>query len=98
MRIDQPSFSGSITQDVENAYSNLSGSFTGSFTGSLTGELDVEQATFRNLEVEDTLLVGTDSGSGTQLQVTGSVDSTEGYSVDGTDVLDTSLAYAIALG
>lgn len=98
MRIDQPSFSGSVTQDVDNAYSNLSGSFTGSFTGSFAGTLDVVSASFQELEVEDKLTVGTSGSTGTVIEVTGSVDSTEGYSVDGTDVLDTALAYAIALG
>lgn len=98
MRIDQPSFSGSVTQDVDNAYSDLSGSFTGSFTGSLVGEIDVDQATFQELQVDEKLTVGTSGSTGTVVEVTGSVDSTEGYSVDGTDVLDTALAYAIALG
>lgn len=98
MRIDQPSFSGSITQDVDEAYSDLSGSFTGSFTGSLKGELEVDQAIFQELQVDDKLTVGTSGSTGIVVEVTGSVDSTEGYSVDGTDVLDTALAYAIALG
>jgi len=64
MRIDQPSFSGSITQDVDNAYSDLSGSFTGSFSGSFAGELDVLETSFNNLDVTNELRVGTNSGSG----------------------------------
>ena len=57
MRIDQPSFSGSITQ-APSAYADLSGSFTGSFTGSLSGsfigDITVEQAEFSNLTVKQT--------------------------------------------
>lgn len=97
MRIDQPSFSGSVTQ-APSAYSNLSGSFSGSFTGSFTGEIEVEEATFKDLEVTNTLRVGTATSGGVVLEVTGSVDSTEGFSVDGVDVLDSAIAFAIALG
>ena len=83
MRIDQPSFSGSITQ-APSAYAELSGSFTGSYTGSFSGsfigDIAVEQAEFSNLTVKQTLNVGTENF------------------VDGVDVLDSALAFSIALG
>jgi len=110
MRIDQPSFSGSITQ-APSAYAELSGSFTGSFsgsvTGSFTGDITVEQAEFTDLIVRETLTVGTtntgsvpniiNSGS---VEVSGSINVTEGnsFTVNGVDVVDTALAFSIALG
>lgn len=110
MRIHSPAFSGSITQDLDGAYANLSGSFTGSFTGSFKGEIEVTQATFQNLVITDTLTLGTDTGD--KQQITGSIfysGSIEGdgdinltnnseFQVDGVNVLDTALAFAIALG
>jgi hypothetical protein len=56
MVIHSPIFSGSITQD-SNAYANLSGSFTGSFTGSFKGTIDVSQASFDYLNVNQKLSV-----------------------------------------
>lgn len=110
MKIHSPSFSGSIIQDRENAYADLSGSFTGSFTGEFTGEITVEAATFDDLIVNNTLTLGNDSGD-IQL-ITGSMFLSGGLEVDGdvnvinggevqiqgVNVLDTALAFAIALG
>ena len=93
MVIHTPIFSGSITQDRNFGYADLSGSFTGSLTGSFKGTIEVQQATFNVLNVTEQLLV---SGS---MQMTGSIDLREGgYLVEGVNVLDTALAYAIALG
>lgn len=110
MRIDGPSFSGSITQ-APSAYADLSGSFTGSFTGSLSGsfigEITVETANFNDLVVRQTLEVGTQNTDGGvniinsgSVEVSGSVNVTEGnsFTVDGVDVLDSALAFSIALG
>ena len=92
MIIHSPIFSGSITQ-ASSAYANLSGSFTGSLTGSFKGTIDVEQAAFANLDVTNKLSV---SGS---ISMTGSMDLTAGgYLVDGVNVLDSAIAFAIALG
>jgi hypothetical protein len=88
MIIHSPIFSGSITQAL-SAYANLSGSFTGSFKGTI----DVQQASFDNLIVNNSLSV---SGS---LKMTGSMNLTAGgYLVDGVNVLDSAIAFAIALG
>lgn len=103
MVIHNPIFSGSIIQDKNFAYANLSGSFTGSLTGSFKGEIDVAQATFDILTVRERLSAGNSSddkhyftGS---VQLSGSVYSAQGgFYVDNVNVLDTSLAYAIALG
>jgi len=93
MVIHTPIFSGSITQDRNFAYADLSGSFTGSLTGSFKGTIEVQQATFNVLNVTQQLLV---SGS---MQMTGSINLRQGgYLVEGVNVLDTALAYAIALG
>jgi hypothetical protein len=93
MVIHSPIFSGSISQDRNFAYADLSGSFTGSLTGSFKGTIEVQQASFDNLIVNESLVV---SGS---MQMTGSINLTEGgYLVEGVNVLDTALAYAIALG
>lgn len=110
MRIDGPSFSGSITQ-APSAYAELSGSFTGSFTGSLSGsfvgDITVEQAEFGDLTIRETLTVGTTNQEGItnivnsgSVEVSGSVNVTEGnsFTVDGVDVLDSALAFSIALG
>lgn len=110
MRIDQPSFSGSITQAAD-AYADLSGSFegefSGSFTGSFVGDITVETADFENLSVRQTLLVGTENVDGGvnvinsgSIEVSGSINVTEGegFTVDGVDVLDSAIAFAIALG
>ena len=92
MIIHSPIFSGSITQ-ASNAYANLSGSFTGSFTGSFKGTINVSQASFDYLDVNQRLYV-----SGSQI-VSGSIYLTEGgYLVDGVNVLDSAIAFAIALG
>jgi hypothetical protein len=92
MVIHSPIFSGSISQ-ASNAYANLSGSFTGSFTGSFKGTIDVSQASFDYLDVNQRLYV-----SGSQI-VSGSIYLTQGgYLVDGVNVLDSAIAFAIALG
>lgn len=109
MVIHSPIFSGSIIQDRNNAYADLSGSFTGSLTGSFKGEIDVQQATFENLIVTRTLKLGsyvsdTQRITGSLLFTgsmsnTGSINLTQGaYLQDGVNVLDTALAYSIALG
>ena len=93
MVIHTPIFSGSITQDRNFGYADLSGSFTDSLTGSFKGTIEVQQATFNVLNVTEKLLV---SGS---MQMTGSINLRQGgYLVEGVNVLDTALAYAIALG
>jgi len=110
MIINSPIFSGSILQ-ANSAYANLSGSFTGAFTGSFKGLIDVQQASFDNLIVNNLLTVSGSmllSGSATingrfnvsgSESVTGSVNLTQGgFLVDNVNVLDTALAYAIALG
>ena len=92
MVIHSPIFSGSITQ-ASNAYANLSGSFTGSFTGSFKGTINVSQASFDYLDVNQRLYV-----SGSQI-MSGSIYLTQGgYLVDGVNVLDSAIAFAIALG
>lgn len=110
MKIHSPIFSGSITQAL-SAYANLSGSFTGSFTGSFKGLIDVQQATFDTLYVNSSIVLSGSlliSGSETlnghlyvsgSSQITGGLDVGGGnISVDGVNVLDTALAYSIALG
>ena len=93
MIIHSPIFSGSILQDRLHAYADLSGSFTGSLTGSFKGTIEVQQATFADLNVTNRLLV-----SGSQI-VTGSINlAAGGYLVDGVNVLDSAIAFAIALG
>lgn len=93
MVIHNPIFSGSIIQDRNNAFADLSGSFTGSLTGSFQGTINVQQASFANLTVTNKLLV---SGS---LIMTGSMNLTAGgYLVDNVNVLDSAIAFAIALG
>lgn len=93
MVIHSPIFSGSIIQDRNNAYADLSGSFTGSLTGSFKGTIDVQQASFDNLFVNNKLSV---TGS---MIMTGSINLTKGgYLVDGVNVLDSAIAFAIALG
>ena len=106
MRIDQPSFSGSITQ-APSAYADLSGSFTGSFTGSFKGDISVDVAEFTNLSVRDSLAIGYEKDVNTEyvivasgsISISGSVDlQGGGYNVDGVNVLDSAIAFAIALG
>ena len=110
MRIDQPSFSGSITQ-APSAYADLSGSFTGSFTGSLSGsfigDITVQQAEFTDLIIRQTLNVGTQNTDGGvniinsgSIEVSGSINLSpnNSFSIDGVDVLDSALAFSIALG
>ncbi len=93
MVIHSPIFSGSIIQDRVNAYADLSGLFTGSLTGSFKGTIEVQQATFADLNVTNKLNV-----SGSQI-ITGSIYLTAGgYLVDGVNVLDSAIAFAIALG
>ena len=110
MRIDGPSFSGSITQ-APSAYAQLSGSFTGSFTGSLSGsfvgDITVAEAEFNDLVIKQTLTTGTTNTDGGvnivnsgSVEISGSVNVTQGngFTVDGVDVLDSALAFSIALG
>lgn len=93
MVIHSPIFSGSIIQDRLHAYADLSGSFTGSLTGSFKGTIEVQTATFTNLNVTKQLYV-----TGSQI-ITGSIYLNQGgYLVDGVNVLDSALAFAIALG
>ena len=106
MRIDQPSFSGSISQ-APSAYADLSGSFTGSFTGSFKGDISVDTAEFTNLSVRDSLAIGYEKDVNTEyvivasgsISISGSVDlQGGGFNVDGVNVLDSAIAFAIALG
>ena len=110
MIIHSPIFSGSITQ-ANSAYANLSGSFTGSITGSFKGEIDVQTATFDNLKINNVaiisgslLITGSQTLTGPLFvsgttQITGGLDVHAGnVSVDGVNILDTALAYSIALG
>ena len=93
MVIHSPIFSGSIIQDRDFGYADLSGSFTGSFTGSFKGTIDVSQAAFDYLNVNQKLSI-----TGSQ-SITGSIYLTQGgYLVDGVNVLDSAIAFAIALG
>jgi hypothetical protein len=110
MVIHSPIFSGSIIQDKDFGYANLSGSFTGSLTGSFKGEIDVQQATFENLIVTRTITLGTDSID--SQRITGSMYVSGGITLDGdinvinggqvqvegVNVLDSAIAFAIALG
>ena len=109
MVIHSPIFSGSIIQDKNFGYANLSGSFTGSITGSFRGEIDVQQATFENLIVTRTLKLGSFTSDNQKITGsilitgsmvnTGSINLTQGaFLQDGVNVLDTALAYSIALG
>jgi hypothetical protein len=109
MVIHSPIFSGSIIQDRNNAYADLSGSFTGSLTGSFKGEINVQQATFDNLIVTRTLKLGSYTSdiqkvTGSLLftgsiSTTGSINVTQGaFLQDGVNVLDSAIAFAIALG
>lgn len=109
MRIDSPSFSGSITQ-APSAYADLSGSFTGSFTGSFKGEIEVAQASFTNLTVVRSLTLG--SFTSDSQKITGSILASGSFELDGNinvinggqvqvegvNVLDSAIAFAIALG
>lgn len=106
MRIDSPSFSGSIEQ-APSAYADLSGSFTGSFTGSFKGDISVDTAEFTNLSVRDSLAIGYEKDVNTEyvvvasgsIAISGSVDlQGGGFNVDGVNVLDSAIAFAIALG
>ena len=109
MRIDNPSFSGSITQ-APSAYAALSGSFTGSFTGSFRGEIEVTEAAFERLIVTRELTLGSFSDdiqliTGSMLmsgsiELDGNVNVINGgqLQVEGVNVLDSAIAFAIALG
>ena len=109
MRIDNPSFSGSITQ-APSAYAALSGSFTGSFTGSFKGEIEVTEAAFERLVVTRELTLGSFSDdiqliTGSMLmsgsiELDGNVNVINGgqVQVEGVNVLDSAIAFAIALG
>jgi len=87
--------------------SSYSGSYTGSFSGSFIGDIAVEQAEFTNLTVTQTLNVGTENTDGGvniinsgSIEVSGSINllPNNSFSVDGVDVLDSALAFSIALG
>jgi hypothetical protein len=59
MIIHSPIFSGSISQDPNNAYANLSGSFTGSFTGVGNFEgLEADSVAYENVIGKPTLVSG----------------------------------------
>jgi len=93
MIIHSPIFSGSIIQDRNNAFADHSGSFTGSLTGSFKGTIEVQQASFANLSITNRLSVSS------SLIMSGSMNLTAGgYLVDGVNVLDSAIAFAIALG
>jgi hypothetical protein len=59
MIIHSPIFSGSISQDPNNAYANLSGSFTGSFTGvgNFVG-LEADSVAYENVTGKPALVSG----------------------------------------
>lgn len=102
MKIHSPLFSGSITQS-DKSFAELSGSFTGSFTGSFVGTIEVEEATFNNLTIIDTISVGSDVNTNHpftgSINVSGSVNVVGGnVTIDGSSVEDISIIYAIALG
>lgn len=109
MKIHSPSFSGSISQ-ASSAYAALSGSFTGSFTGSFKGDIDVTEATFERLVVSQSIDIGSNTSDIQQitgsvfitgsLTVDGNVNTINGgqVQVDGVNVLDSAIAFAIALG
>ena len=109
MRIDNHSFSGSITQ-APSAYAALSGSFTGSFTGSFRGEIEVTEAAFERLIVTRELTLGSFSDdiqliTGSMLmsgsiELDGNINVINGgqVQVEGVNVLDSAIAFAIALG
>ena len=71
------------------------------------GDIAVEQAEFSNLIVTQTLNVGTQNTDGGvniinsgSIEVSGSIDLSpnNSFSIDGVDVLDSALAFSIALG
>ncbi len=83
------------------------GSFTGSLSGSFIGDITVQQAEFTDLIVRQTLNVGTENTDGGiniinsgSVQISGSINVTNGnaFTVEGVDVLDSALAFSIALG
>lgn len=100
MKIHSPSFSGSITQDLDNALAELSGSFTGSFTGSFKGAIEVSEATFDTLIVREQTILSGSVFSSASFEVNGNVNVINGgeLQVEGVNVLDTAIAFAIALG
>lgn len=100
MKIHSPSFSGSITQDVSNAYAELSGSFTGSFTGSFKGDIEVSEATFNVLSIRQRTNITGSVFASASFEVNGNVNVINGgeLQVEGVNVLDSAIAFAIALG
>jgi hypothetical protein len=100
MKIHSPSFSGSITQDLDNALAELSGSFTGSFTGSFKGDIEVSEATFDVLTVRTRTNLSGSVFASASFEVNGNVNVINGgeLQVEGVNVLDTAIAFAIALG
>jgi hypothetical protein len=100
MKIHSPSFSGSITQDLDNALAELSGSFTGSFTGSFKGDIEVSEATFNVLNVSQITNLSGSVFASASFEVDGNVNVINGgeLQVEGVNVLDTAIAFAIALG
>jgi len=76
-------------------------------SGSFVGEITVVEAEFNDLIVKQTLTAGSENVDGGtniinsgSIEVSGSVNITEGnsFTVDGVDVLDSALAFSIALG
>lgn len=100
MKIHSPSFSGSITQDLDNALAELSGSFTGSFTGFFIGDIEVGVATVDTLTVRDGTILSGSVFATASFEVDGNVNVINGgeLQVEGVNVLDTAIAFAIALG
>jgi hypothetical protein len=100
MKIHGPIFSGSITQDLDNALAQLSGSFTGSFTGSFIGEITVSEVTFDILTVKEQSNLSGSVFVSASIEVDGNVNVINGgeLQVDGVNVLDTAIIFAIALG
>ena len=100
MKIHSPSFSGSITLDVSNAYAELSGSFTGSFTGSFKGDIEVSSAAFDVLTVRQRANITGSVFASASFEIDGDVNVINGgqLQVEGVNVLDSAIAFAIALG
>lgn len=100
MKIHGASFSGSITQDLDNALAELSGSFTGSFTGSFKGDIEVSQASFNELTVRETTILSGSVFASASFEIDGDVNVINGgqLQIEGVNVLDSAIAFAIALG
>jgi hypothetical protein len=98
MKIHGPSFSGSIVQDNLNAYAELSGSFTGSFIGDTL--VITDSATLGDNPSDVHTITGSVNLSGSLTVDGGNVNTINGgqVQVNGVNVLDSAIAFAIALG